>query len=159
MDLIGVLDPTGIVDGLNAIGYLARGQNTNAMIAAVGIVPYIGDLGKLTKYTKSSLKTGTGLIDDVADVLSKGDYLRIQNAATRINKPITVVGSRASGTAKAYSDWDYVVPGLKSKNWSTIKNSLPGSRSTLDNTPRNIDIFKGPLDPTKPHIIINPDLK
>ncbi|MBC8643229.1 hypothetical protein H9W95_01155 [Flavobacterium lindanitolerans] len=58
MDLIGVLDPTGIVDGLNAIGYLARGQNTNAMIAAVGIVPYIGDLGKLTKYTKSSLKMG-----------------------------------------------------------------------------------------------------
>lgn len=90
------------------------------------------------------------------NVLSKGELLRIENAATRINKPITVVGSRAKGTAGAYSDWDYVIPGLNSKNWSTIKNSLPGSRSVLDNTPRNIDIFKGPLDVTKPHIIINP---
>lgn len=104
-------------------------------------------------------KGGANLVDDAASVISKGDYLRIQNAATKINKPITVVGSRASGTAKAYSDWDYVISGLNSRNWSTIKNSLPGSRSILDNTPRNIDIFKGPLDVTKPHIIINPRLQ
>ncbi len=69
---------------------------------------------------------------------------------------ITIVGSRAKGTAGALSDWDYVIPGLNSKNWSKIKNSLPGSRSFMDNTPRNIDIFKGPVDLTKPHIIINP---
>lgn len=103
----------------------------------------------------ATAKTGAGLVDDAAGVLSKGDYLRIQNAATRINKPITVVGSRAKGTAGAYSDWDYVIQGLNNNSWKKIKNSLPGSRSVLDNTPRNIDIFKT-LDPTKPHIIINP---
>ena len=90
------------------------------------------------------------------NVLSKGELLRIENAATRINKPITVVGSRAKGTAGAYSDWDYVIPGLNSKNWSTIKNSLPGARSVLDNTPRNIDIFKGPVNTNLPHITIYP---
>jgi len=31
--------------------------------------------------------------------LSKGELLRIKNVANRINKPITVVRSRASGTA------------------------------------------------------------
>lgn len=62
----------------------------------------------------------------------------------------------AKGTAGAYSDWDYVIPELNSKNWDTIKNSLPVSRSLLDNTPRNIDIFKGPFDVTKPHKILNP---
>jgi hypothetical protein len=82
--------------------------------------------------------------------------MRIENAATRIKKPITVVGSRAEGSAGAYSDWDYVIEGLNSKGWSKIKNSLPGSRSILDNTPRNIDIFKGPLNPNLPHIIIYP---
>ena len=40
------------------------------------------------------------------------------------------------------ADWDYVIPGLTSKNWSMVKNSLPVARSFLDNTPRNIDIFK-----------------
>ena len=91
-----------------------------------------------------------------SSVLSKGELLRIENAATRINKPIAVVDSRAKGTAGAYSDWDYVIPWLNSKNWSTIKNSLPGSRSILDNTPRNIDIFKGPVNPNLPHITIYP---
>ncbi len=116
---------------------------------------YIGTIPKVVAGGVVA-KGATGLIDDAEGVLSKGNYLRIQNAATRINKPITVVGSRASGTAKAYSDWDYVIPGLNNRDWSKIKNSLPGSRSILDNTPRNIDIFKGPVDATKPHIIIYP---
>jgi RHS repeat-associated protein len=89
-------------------------------------------------------------------VLSGGEFLRIENAATRIDKPITVVGSRASGTAGAYSDWDYVIENLNSKDWSKIKNSLPGSSSTLNNTTKNIDIFKGPVNPALPNITINP---
>ena len=93
---------------------------------------------------------------ETTSILSHGDYLRIQNAATRIRKPITVVGSRASGKAGAYSDWDYVIEGLNRKKWSKIKNSLPGSRSLLDNTPKNIDIFKGPVDTSKPYITIYP---
>ena len=88
--------------------------------------------------------------------MSKSELLRIENAATRINKPINVIGSRATGRAGAYSDWDYVIEGINSRNWSTIKNSLPGARSVLDNTPRNIDLFRGPLDPTKPYITIYP---
>lgn len=80
----------------------------------------------------------------------------MSNAATRIRKPITVVGSRASGKAGAYSDWDYVIEGLNRKKWSKIKNSLPGSHSLLDNTPKNIDIFKGPVDTSKPYITIYP---
>jgi hypothetical protein len=103
-----------------------------------------------------NLKTSSGVVSNATSTLSKSEYLRIQNASTRINKPITVVGSRASGTAGAYSDWDYVIPGLNSRNWSTIKNSLPGAKSALDNTPRNIDIFKGSVDKSRPHITIKP---
>jgi RHS repeat-associated protein len=107
--------------------------------------------------TKQVAKKSTGLIDDATDVLSNGDYLRIQNAATRINKSITVVGSRAKGTANAYSDWDYVIEGgLNSREWSKIKNSLPGSRSVMDNTARNIDIMPGPVWTKYPHITIFP---
>jgi hypothetical protein len=62
---------------------------------------------------KEAAKGGT-------NVLSKNELLRIENAATRINKPINVVGSRATGKAGAYSDWDYVIEGLNSRNWSTI---------------------------------------
>jgi len=89
-------------------------------------------------------------------LLSAGELARIENAATRIGKPINVVGSRASGTAKATSDWDYVIEGLTNKQWKQIKNSLPGAPSRIDNLPRMIDIFKGPVDPTKPFITIFP---
>lgn len=88
-------------------------------------------------------------------VISAGDFLRIENAATKIKQPITVVGSRARGEAKAFSDWDYVIEGLTHKEWKSLKNFLPGSKSLLDITPRNIDIFEK-LDPTKPYITINP---
>lgn len=88
--------------------------------------------------------------------LTNSEYLRIENAATRINMPINVVGSRASGTATAYSDWDYIIGGINKRNWSKIKKSLPGARSVLDNTPRNIDLIKESLDRTRPFITIYP---
>ncbi len=50
MEIIGAIDPTGIVDLGNAIGYALRGQTTNAMISAIGIIPYAGDLAKAFKY-------------------------------------------------------------------------------------------------------------
>ncbi|WP_448824528.1 hypothetical protein [Capnocytophaga ochracea] len=106
--------------------------------------------------TSNAVRASSVSAETMGNLLSHGDYLRIQNAATRIRKPITVVGSRASGKAGAYSDWDYVIEGLNRKSWSKIKNSLPGSRSLLDNTPRNIDIFKGSVDTSKPYITIYP---
>ncbi|MDA0844095.1 MAG: hypothetical protein O3C07_05140, partial [Bacteroidetes bacterium] len=88
--------------------------------------------------------------------VAEGGIPRIQNAANRINKPIHLVGSRANGTSKALSDFDYVIEGINSRQWSRIKNSLPGAPSRIDNLPRRIDLFRGPLDPTKPHITIYP---
>ena len=89
-------------------------------------------------------------------VLSFGEIKRIENAATRIGKEIHLVGSRARGQAKAFSDWDYVIEGINHQTWNKIKNSLPGSKSLLDNTPKNIDLFRGKLDRTKPHITFYP---
>lgn len=132
-----------------------KGDNTGGLISLGSMIPLGGKAFEGMKVARAM-----GNLSDAArsstNVLSKGELLRIENAATRINKPITVVGSPAKGTAGAYSDWDYVIPGLNSRNWSTIKNSLPGSRSILDNTPRNIDIFKGPVNANLPHITIYP---
>jgi RHS repeat-associated protein len=59
LDIAGTFDPTGIVDGINAIIYASRGQWVNAGISALAIVPYIGDLGKGAKIgSKIVKKTG-----------------------------------------------------------------------------------------------------
>ncbi|MDA6072599.1 hypothetical protein NJT12_23540 [Flavobacterium sp. AC] len=155
LDGLGAADPSGIVDGINAIGYLLRGQTGNAAIAAISIIPYIGDAAKGAKYAKGTI--------------TAGEYLRIENAATRIGKPIILVGSRATpgrvangmNTLKGtIADWDYLIEGgLNSKQWHQIKNSLPGQKSSIDNIKRDVDLFINALQTEKPHIIINPRIK
>jgi len=98
----------------------------------------------------------TNMSTDVVENVAEGGVTRIQNAANRINKPVTLVGSRAGGTAGPASDFDYVIEGLTSNGFDKIKNSLPGARSTMDNLPRRIDIFKGKVDQSKPFITVNP---
>lgn len=76
-DALGTADPSGIVDGINALGYLARGQKANAAIAAIAILPYVGDAAKGIKYTKSTMKIGQEMhsaykvADEVAGVAIK----------------------------------------------------------------------------------------
>jgi RHS repeat-associated protein len=106
--------------------------------------------------TTVRVNTASEAAESTSSPLTKGETKRIENAATRINEPITVVGSRASGTATANSDWDYVIKNVNSKGWDKIKNSLPGSKSVIDNTKHNIDLFKGSVRTNEPHITIKP---
>ena len=88
--------------------------------------------------------------------IDEGGYLRIKNAAMRINKTIYLVGSRAAGTHQAYSDFDYIIPTIKNKEWKKIKNSLPGAKVPQDNVPSRIDLLKISVDLSRPYIKINP---
>lgn len=50
LDAVGIADPTGIADGVNAVIHLSRGNYADAAISAIAIVPYIGDLAKGANY-------------------------------------------------------------------------------------------------------------
>ncbi len=113
----------------------------------------IKGISKISRFANGPARTGSKNIMNVAE----GGIPRIQNAANRINKPIHLVGSRANGTSRALSDFDYVIEGINNRQWRKIKNSLPGAPSRIDNLPRRIDLFRGPLDPSKPHITIYPN--
>ena len=119
----------------------------------------VGEIGgKLIKRGFKALTRSNNSVIKAASeyLLNANEVLRIENAATSIGKPIYVVGSRASGKATGYSDWDYIIEGLTNKEWKRIKNSLPGAKSIIDNTPRRIDIIKEPLDISRPYIKISP---
>lgn len=49
LDLIGIIDPTPVSDGANALVSLGRRDWSGMAISMLGIVPYAGDLGKLAK--------------------------------------------------------------------------------------------------------------
>ncbi|MBP8892700.1 MAG: hypothetical protein KBH09_10120 [Saprospiraceae bacterium] len=56
LDVAGIADPTGVVDGVNALIYASRGQWSNAGISALAIIPYIGDLGKAERLGAKTLQ-------------------------------------------------------------------------------------------------------
>lgn len=89
--------------------------------------------------------------------VSRNEMKRIYNAANRIKCDIIVVGSRANGTAKLTSDWDYIIEGLNNRKWKKIKNSIPGAKDS-DHAYRDIDIVHTPLDKARPYIIVSPSL-
>ncbi|MEF2148461.1 RHS repeat-associated core domain-containing protein [Aquilutibacter rugosus] len=88
--------------------------------------------------------------------LSAGELKRIQNAANRSGVTITVVGSRAAGTARSNSDWDYVVDS-NSKTRSKLSRSLPGAGNLNEGQRPNIDVFRGEVDKSRPYIEVKPE--
>ena len=88
--------------------------------------------------------------------------LRIQQVANRIRMPITVVGSRAAGTANPMSDWDYVIEGatrreLKYARWK-LPRGLGGGEINPSGNPTGIDIFTEPVDTDLPHVTFEPEI-
>jgi len=70
LDAIGVFDPTGIADGLNALIYLWNGENGYAAISVAGILPF-GDLAKGGKYAAKAFKASEKTAVDMAKQIEK----------------------------------------------------------------------------------------
>ncbi|WP_372341876.1 RHS repeat-associated core domain-containing protein [Nocardia sp. CC227C] len=90
------------------------------------------------------------------DNISPSDARRIQNAANLRGVEIHVVGSRASGTAGPWSDWDYSIPDANSRMRSRIKGSLPQGSPELGYG-RRIDIFPHPPAEGLPYVTFYPN--
>lgn len=89
-------------------------------------------------------------------IIPEGGIHRMKNAAIRIGRTIYLVGSQAKGTANYASDFDYIIPGIRSKEWQKIKNSLPGAKDRLTDKPNRIELIRDIIDITRPYIEVNP---
>jgi hypothetical protein len=52
LDLTGIVDPSGVCDGANAVLQATNGEWGNAALSVLGIIPYVGDLAKIGKINK-----------------------------------------------------------------------------------------------------------
>lgn len=87
---------------------------------------------------------------------------QIQRIADKYGVIITIVGSRAAGTATANSDWDYIIEG-KAKARSNAKRELPrgwqGGEIDSFGRESGIDVWnpaQDPVDTNRPYIIFRP---
>lgn len=87
---------------------------------------------------------------------------QIQSFADKYGTTVNVVGSRANGTAGPFSDFDYILgdAGATSKLRGYARQQLPsgisGGEIGSDGVGTGIDVFKAPLDPSRPYISFNP---
>jgi hypothetical protein len=129
----------------------SAGAPQNAVMATDAIVPFIGTVR--VSRPAPPLEAAKNLGN-----LTEGQATRIQAFANKYNTPVTVVGSRAGGQELTeFSDFDYIIGGtskIRRKGLYELPRGIDGG----DRPPLEIwSPLKNPLDPSKPHIIFNPE--
>lgn len=64
LNIVGIVDPSGIADGLSASLQVKNGDWLGASISALGAIPYVGDVAKVGKIGKD-VKIISNAIDEV----------------------------------------------------------------------------------------------
>jgi len=116
LDILGVVDPTPIVDTLNGISYLKQGDKFYAMLSFISAVPYVGDAigkgvmlaGRGSKVVKST--------DAALKLANKGT----PEAISQATKMIENIGKEN---------------GLMAKLLGTVRQWVPKLIDIIDNIP------------------------
>src|SRR5690606_29399235 len=53
LDIVGIVDPTGVADIAAASLEAKNGNWGSALLSGMGVIPYVGDIGKVSKADKS----------------------------------------------------------------------------------------------------------
>ncbi len=96
LSLVGIVDPTGIADLINAISYYRQGDNLYAFLSLISVVPYIGDA--LGKSVMGAMKVGgktPQLMRMVSKAIDAGDTVTAQKYLNQIAKSEGSLGTLA----------------------------------------------------------------
>lgn len=116
LDVLGVLDPTGIADLSNMMIYITRGKYTDAFFSLLGAaLPYIGDVFKAGKVVSSAL---------LKDVLKK---LVQSPAGFAALKKILAWATSKGGKTEKFADW--VASFIFKNDLDLITHSVLGKES------------------------------
>ena len=84
LDLVGIVDPTGIADGINAISYFRQGHIFFGMLSLVSLIPYAGDLVAKPILALVKLgKFGTGGMKGINAAAKSGNAGKLAGEATK----------------------------------------------------------------------------
>jgi RHS repeat-associated protein len=81
LDVVGIVDPTGLTDGANAAISATRGNWSDAGISLLAVIPYIGDTAKAGKYVgkAAGVLQGVNRVDDVVSSTELAAKLGLKN--------------------------------------------------------------------------------
>jgi hypothetical protein len=115
MDILGIVDPTGVIDIINSISYFSQGEHLFGFLTLVSAIPYAGDLvGKPVIGALKMGKAGTAELKVAMEAAKLGKTAEAASTLTKLAEKPGVVGSFLQNA----------------KNWApsiaTKVNKLPG---------------------------------
>lgn len=96
LSLVGIVDPTGIADLINAISYYRQGDNLFAFLSLISVVPYVGDW--VGKSAMGAMKVGgkaPTLFRSVTKAMDAGDVAKAQGYLKQMAKSDGALGTLA----------------------------------------------------------------
>ena len=83
-DVVGIFDPTGVVDLVNGISYIIQGDNLFGFLSLISAVPYIGDV--VAKPMMGALKVGAPSAKAIDKVMKLSKAGKSDEAAKLLSK-------------------------------------------------------------------------
>ena len=85
-DIVGIFDPTGIVDLVNGISYWRQGDKLFAILSWISVLPILGDI--IAKPVIGALKLGGDSVKMFRTAAAAGDAVKVAEAAKSAGGPI-----------------------------------------------------------------------
>lgn len=102
-DIVGIFDPTGVVDTVNGISYWRQGDKLFAILSWISAVPYLGDL--IAKPVIGVMKFGGGAAKAFKAATIAGD-------ATKMAKTARVAGGPIAKLVEKVPSWGSKLVGM-----------------------------------------------
>lgn len=136
-DIVGIFDPTGVVDLVNGISYISQGDNLFGFLSIVSAVPYIGDL--VAKPVMGALKVGAPAAKSLKGILDATRAAKTPAEMGQLAEKLKVMSDSGGLTGKFVKGIGSMSDKLKS-----IITRLPGGpTSGIKNTILQwIDLFE-----------------
>lgn len=89
LDIVGIFDPTGAADLASATLQAEKGNWGGAILSGFGIIPYIGDVGKVVKMPKhvNTIKKAVAEIKSAKQLLKEGRAGKQERLLELMNDP------------------------------------------------------------------------
>lgn len=100
-DIVGIFDPTGVVDLINGISYLSQGEHLFGFLSIVSAIPYAGDL--VAKPVMGALKLGkpsAKALNSVMKTAKAGDTAKAAADLSKLAETGGITGTFVKGIEK-----------------------------------------------------------
>ena len=127
-DIVGIFDPTGVVDLVNGISYIYQGDNLFGFLSIVSAVPYVGDV--VAKPVMGALKLGAPSAKALETILKAAKVAKTPEELAKVSSELARLKSKGGVIGFFIQQFSKVSGKLK----SIIERSPGGVLKGLKNT-------------------------